>query len=326
MKRRTFIAALGSVAAWPLLALAQRPDKLWRIGILETIPPALNVPNLAALRRGLHASGYVEGRDYILEYRSADGEAARFPSLAAELVQAKVDVIVTRGTPAAQAAKSATSTIPIVMAAVGEALGIGVVETLARPGGNVTGMSAFTTEPAGKRVELVKELLPALARVGLLLNMSNPVAPSQWEQTRIAARQLGIDAQVFDVRDRDDVGRAIDAAANNGVGALLVGNDTVTQENRSLIAELATRQRLPTAFGSREFVLAGGLMDYAVSYPELYFRSARLVDKILKGAKPGDLPVEQPTIFELVINLKTAKALGIDVPPTLLARADELIE
>ena len=189
----------------------------------------------------------------------------------------------------------------------------------------MTGMSAFTTELAGKRVELVKELLPALARLGLLLNMSNPVAPPQWEQTRIAARQLGIDAQIFDVRDRDDVGRAIDAAANNGVGALLVGNDTVTQENRSLIAELATRHRLPTAFGSREFVLAGGLMDYAVSYPELY-SSARLVDKILKGAKPGDLPVEQPTIFELVINLKTAKALGIDVPPTLLARADELIE
>jgi putative ABC transport system substrate-binding protein len=324
VRRREFITLLGGAAVgWPLAARAQKL-KVWRIGMLETIAPELNAVNLAALRHGLRYLGYVEGQTYVLEYRSADGQAERFPSLAEELVRARVDIIVTRGTPAARAAKAATSTIPIVMAAVGEALG--VVESLAHPGENVTGMSAFTTELAGKRVEFVKEVLPGAVRVALFHNMSNPVTAAQWEQTRIAARQFAIEAELLDVRSRDEVGRAIEAAIGKRIDALLVGNDSVTQENRSLIADLAARNRLPTVYGAREFVEAGGLMSYAVSYPLLYFRTARLVDKIFKGAKAGDLPIEQPTKFELVINLKAAKAIGLTIPESFLTRADEVIE
>ena len=324
MNRRKVIALLGSaVLAWPFAAHAQQP-RVWRVGMLETIAPELNTANLSAFRRGLQELGYVEGRNYVLEYRSADGRAERFPSLAAELVRAQVDLIVTRGTPAAHAARDATSKIPIVMAAVGEALG--VVESLARPGGNVTGLSAFTTELAGKRVEFAKELLPGLARVGLLHNMSNPVAQPQWEQTKTAARQLAIEAELLDVRSADDVGRAIDAAADKRIGALLVGTDGVTQENRSLIAELAARNRVPAIYAAKEFIESGGLISYAGSFQELYFRAARFVDRILKGAKPGDLPVEQPTKFEIVINLKAARAIGLSIPDSFLARADEVIE
>jgi putative tryptophan/tyrosine transport system substrate-binding protein len=324
VKRRAFIAALGGAAAWPLVARAQQPKRRWRIGMLETIPPELNKPNLDALRRGLQELGYVEDRDYVLEYRSADGQAELFPRLAAELVQSQVDIIITRGTPAARAAKNATSTIPIVMAAVGEALG--VVESLAHPGGNVTGMSAYTTGLAAKRVELLKQLLPETARIAYLHNMSNPVAPLQWEQTELAAHQLGIDPELYDIRSRDDVSRAIETATAKKIQTLFVGNDSVTQENRSLIAELAAHDRLPTVYGAREFVEAGGLMSYSVSYPQLYYESARLVDKILRGAKPGDLPVAQPTTFSLVINLKTAKGLGLTLSESFLLRADEVIE
>jgi putative tryptophan/tyrosine transport system substrate-binding protein len=324
MNRRALIAAVGGAAAWPVVARAQKPKRRWRIGMLETIPPELNKPNLDALRRGLQELGYVESRDYVLEYRSADGQVGLFPRLAAELVQSQVDIIVTRGTPAAQAAKSATSTIPIVMAAVGEALG--VVERLAHPGGNVTGMSAFTTTLAAKRVELLKQLLPDTARIAYLHNMSNPVALPQWEQTEAAALQLGIDPELYDIRSRDDISRAIATASAKKIEALFVGNDSVTQENRSLIAELAIHDRLPTVYGAREFVEAGGLMSYSVSYPQLYYESARLVDKILQGTKAGDLPVAQPTTFSLVINLKTAKVLGLAVTESFLLRADEVIE
>ena len=324
MKRRAFIAALGGAAAWPLAARAQQPEKLWRIGMLETIPPELNRPNVDALRRGLQELGYVEGHNYILEYRSADGQAEQFPRLAAELVQSRVDLIVTRGTPAAQAAKAATSTIPIVMAAVGEALG--VVESLAHPGANVTGMSAYTTGLAAKRVELLKELLPDTARVAYLHNMSNPVAQPQWEQTEVAAHLLGIIPELYDIRSRDDVRRAFESAIVKRINAVFVGNDSVTQENRSLIAELAARDNFPTIYGAREFVEAGGLMSYSVSYPQLYYESARLVNKIFHGSKAGDLPVEQPTKFSLVINLMTAKALGLMIPESFLLRADEVIE
>jgi putative ABC transport system substrate-binding protein len=292
--------------------------------MLETIPPELNKPNLDALRRGLQELGYLEDRDYVLEYRSADGQAEQFPRLAAELVGSRVDIIITRGTPAARAAKSATSTIPIVMAAVGEALN--VVESLAHPGGNVTGMSAFTTGLAAKRVELLKQLLPDTTRIAYLHNMSNPVAPPQWEQTEAAARQLGINADVYDIRSREDVSRAIETVTAKKIEALFVGNDSITQENRSLIAELAAHDRLPTVYGSREFVEAGGLMSYSVSYPQLYYESARLVDKILHGSKAGDLPIAQPTTFSLVVNLKTAKALGLVLPESFLLRADEVIE
>ena len=327
MKRREFFALAGSaMAAWPLAARAQQPAKIHRIGILETVSSSLNAKNLDALRRGLRELGYVESRNYILEYRSADGDAERFPALAGELVRLHVDLIVTRGTPAAQAAKNATETIPVVMAAIGEPLGIGVVASLARPGGNVTGFSAFVTELAGKRVELAKELRPGSSTVGLLNNMGNPVVPPQWEATKKAAEVLGVEAVLLDIRSRDDIPRAFETASAQHVDILLVGIEVLIQENRQLITDLAAKHRLPAIYASKEFVDVGGLMTYGVSYPDLYFRSAMLIDKIFRGAKPGDLPVEQPTKLELIVNLKTAKALGVDVPPTLLARADEVIE
>jgi putative ABC transport system substrate-binding protein len=326
VRRRDFITLLGSAAAWPLAARAQQAGKVWRIGVLETVSAALNASNFDAFRRGLRELGYVEGRNYVIEYRSADGRAERFANFAAELVRLPVDVIVTRGTPAALAAKDATTKIPVVMAAIGEPLGVGVVASLARPGGNITGFSAFVTELSGKRVELLKETFPGISRAGFLNNMSNPVIPPQWDLTKNAARSLGIHAELLDVRARDDVVRAFETATRLDLGALLVGVDAVTQANGPLIIDHAARTRIPAVYASREFVDAGGLMTYSVSYPDLYYRAAGLVDKIFKGARPGDLPVEQPTKLELVVNLKTAKALGLEIPPTLLARADEVIE
>jgi putative ABC transport system substrate-binding protein len=327
MKRRAFFALAGSaMVMWPLATRAQQPAKIHRIGILETVSSSANVKNLDALRRGLRELGYVENQNYILEYRSADGNGERFPALADELVRLHVDLIVTRGTPAAQAAKNATETIPIVMAAIGEPLGVGVVASLARPGGNVTGLSAFVTELAGKRVELAKELWPGSSTVGLLNNMGNPVVPPQWEETKKAAKVLGIEAVLLDIRSRDDIPRAFETANAQHVDTLLVGIEVLIQENRQLITDLAAKHRLPAIYASKEFVDVGGLMAYGVSYPDLYFRSATFIDKIFRGAKPGDLPVEQPTKLELIVNLQAAKALGLAVPAALLSRADEVIE
>jgi ABC-type uncharacterized transport system substrate-binding protein len=326
MKRRAFITLLGGAASWPLAARAQQPAKTWRIGMLETISPGMNAKNIEALKRGLRDLGYVENQNYVLEYRSADGEGERFPAFADELVRLGVDLIVTRGTPAARAAKSATESIPIVMAAIGEPLGTGVVASLARPGGNVTGLSGFVTELAGKRVELLKELRPGNSIAAFFSNMANPVVPPQWEETRKAAQALGIEISLLDVRNRDEIPAAFETAVARGVEALLVGIEAVVQANRQLIADLAARHRLLSIYPSREFVEAGGLVAYGVSYPDLYFRSAFLIDKIFRGAKPGDLPVEQPTKLEFIINLKAAKAIGLTVPPLLIARADEVIE
>jgi len=327
MRRRELITLLGGVAAaWPLAARAQQPAKILRIGILETVSSSSNVKNIDALRRGLRELGYVENQNYILEYRSADGHGERFPALAGELVRLHVDLIVTRGTPAAQAAKNATETIPIVMAAIGEPLGVGVVASLARPGGNVTGLSAFVTELAGKRVELAKELRPGTSTVGLLNNMGNPVVPPQWGETKKAAKVLGIEAVLLDIRNRDDIPRAFETANAKHVDTLLVGIEVLIQENRQLITDLAAKHRLPAIYASKEFVDVGGLMAYGVSYPDLYSRSATFIDKIFRGAKPGDLPVEQPTKLELIVNLQAAKALGLAVPAALLSRADEVIE
>jgi putative tryptophan/tyrosine transport system substrate-binding protein len=327
MRRRELITLLGGAAvAWPLAAWAQQVGKVYRIGLLETIPASQNTANLDALRKGLRALGYIEGQNLSIEYSSADGIAERFPELAAELVRLQVDLIVTRGTPAAQAAKNATATIPVVMAAIGEPLAVGVVAGLARPSGNVTGLSSFTTELAGKRVELAKEMMPGISRVGLLHNMGNPVVPPQWEETLATARTLGLTAELLDVRSEQDVRAAFDAALRLQVGALLVGIDGFTQSNIQVIVDLAARHRLPALYPSREFVAAGGLMTSGISYPDLYFRAASFVDKIFKGAKPGDLPIQTPTKFELIINLRASKVLGVEVPPSLLARADEVIE
>jgi putative ABC transport system substrate-binding protein len=328
MRRREFTSLLGGVAAaaWLGAGNAQSGTKVYRIGILETIAAPLNVSNLESLKKGLRELGYVEKQNYILEYRSADGEAQRFPELATELVRLRADLIITRGTPAAQAAKNVTETVPIVMAAIGDPLGVGVVASLARPGGNVTGLSAFVTELSGKRVELMKELLPSISRVALLQNMGNPVSPPQWEAMKTVASALGLSTVLLDVRSEQDIVRAFDVAIEHKVNAISVGIDALTQRKADMIVELAARHKLLTAFPSREFVEAGGLISYGVSYPDLYYRSAALIDKIFKGAKPGDLPVEQPTKLELVVNLKTAKTLGLEVPPFIQQRADEVIE
>jgi putative tryptophan/tyrosine transport system substrate-binding protein len=327
MQRREFITLLGgAVVVWPLAARAQQAGKTYRIGILETTSPALNARNLAALRQGLQELGYVEGQNLIIEYRSANGRIERFPELAAELVRLKVDVIVTRGTPAVQAAKNATATIPVVMAASGDPLGTGVVAGLPRPGKNVTGLSAFTIELLGKQVELLREVVPGIKRIAFLHNLENPVARTQWEAIKIANRSLSIEPLLLDVRRPEDLARAFDLAVAEHADALVVGNDTVTHANRSQVVELAAKHRLPAVYLAREIVDAGGLMTYGVSYPDLYHRAATFVDKILKGTKPADLPVEQPTKFELVFNLKTAKAIGLTIPESLLLRADEVIE
>ena len=315
--------AFGVFSA-PLIADGQQAGKVYRIGILETIPAARNAANLDALRKGLRDLGYVEGRNLVIEYRSADGRPERFADLASDLVRLKVDLILTRGTPAARAAKKATETIPTIMATMGDPRAI--VASFAQPGGNITGVTTFSTELTGKRVELLKQLVPKLSRVGLLHNMGNPAAPPEWDETKAAARSLGLQAELLDVRSEDDLARAFELAARQRVDALMIGMDGLTQLHQQTIVDLVARNRLPAAYGAREFVDAGGLMAYGVSYPDLYLRMASFVDKIFKGAKPSDLPVEQPSKFELVINLKTAKLLGLTVPQSLLLRADQVIQ
>jgi putative tryptophan/tyrosine transport system substrate-binding protein len=324
MDRRTFIGGVaGGLLAAPLGTRAQQVGKVYRIGILEPIPAAQNAANLDALRKGLRDLGYVEGRNLVIEYRSADGRAERFPDLATELVRLKVDLIVARGTPATNAAKSATETIPVVMAAMRP---LAVVASLAQPSGNITGVTTFSTELTGKRIELLKELVPNLSRVALLHNMGNPAAPPEWEEVKTAARSLGLQSELLDVRSQGDLDRALELAARQRIDALVIGADGLTQMHQQTIVDLLARNRLPAAYPAREFVEAGGLIAYAVNYPDLYFRFASFVDKIFKGAKPGELPVEQPTKFELVINLKTAKALGLSIPQSILLRADEVIQ
>ena len=325
MRRRKFLVLIGGIATvWPARAPAQQRGRVYRIGILEPTAAAQNRANLEALRLGLRNLGYAEGQNLILEYRSSDGRDERFPELAADLVRLKVDVIVTRGTPAAQAAKGASGSIPVVMAAMGAPLL--VVPSLPHPSGNVTGMTTFSAELIGKRVELLKELIPGLSRLALLHNMGNPMSPPEWQEAQDAARSLALQAILLDIRSEDDLPRAFEEAARARVDALLVGADGLTQAHQRTIVDLAARDRLPAIHPSRDFVELGGLMAYAPSYPDLYLRAASFIDKILKGANPADLPVEQPTRFELVINLKTAKALGLAVPQSLLARADEVIE
>jgi len=323
MKIVLVAAALALLASVPPGG-AQGAGKVYRIGMLERTSMASNSANLNAFRQRLRELGYVEGQNLVIEYRSAGGRDERFPGLAAELVRLKVDLISTRGTPTALAAKNATRTIPVVMTGIGDPVGQGVVASLARPGGNITGLSSTTTDLYGKRVELLRELIQGAMRIAALFNMSNPALPPQWKEVQIAARSLGIQPRLLDVRTREDLSRAFDAATRQRADALVVGLETITLANRRLIVDLAAKHRLPAIYATREFT--GGLISYGVNYPHLYRRAAAFVDKILKGAKPADLPVEQPTRFELVINLKTAKALGITVPPELLFRADKVIK
>jgi ABC-type uncharacterized transport system substrate-binding protein len=324
-RRRAFITLLGgAAAAWPLAARAQQSEKIWRVGVLEATTAERNATNLLSLKQALLDRGYVAGRNLAIEYRSADGRAEHFEELAAELVRLNVDVILARGTPAILAAKKASGTIPVVMTA--SAYPFTSVTSLARPGSNVTGLSSLSSDLFSKRVELIKETVPAVKRIGVMFDPTNPNVPHNVSEVEKAARSLRLELYKFDLRTPDDVPLAFEMATRLRADALIVGTETVTRANAAFITQLAAKHRLPAIYGAREFIETGGFMSYGVSYPDLYRRAAIYVNKIFKGAKPTELPVEQPTKFELIINLKAAKMLGLDIPPALLARADEVIE
>ena len=322
--RRQFITLVGgAAAALPLAARAQEAGSKHTVGILSASgTPTLNTVFIAALSE----LGWVEGKNVVFEHRYADNRLERLPGLAADLVRLKVDVIAAAGTLAPLAAKQASSTIPIVMTAAGDPLGSGLVASLARPDGNVTGMSLMAPDLGGKRLELLKEVLPRLARVAVLWNAANPYSVLVFNQTQAAGRTLGIEVRSVEVRGPDDFDSAFEAARGLHPDALITVEDPLTASYRTPIAEFTARQQLPSLHGIREFVAAGGLMSYGANLADLFRRAAYYVDKILRGARPADLPVQQPTKFELIINLKTAKAFGLQVPSSLLARADEVIE
>jgi putative ABC transport system substrate-binding protein len=327
VKRREFISFVGAVAAvWPLAVRAQQPAKVYRIGMLDTASRELNATNLAAFRKGMREFGYVEGENLVIEYRSAEGHSKRLPELVSELLRLKVDLIVVRGTPEVMALKNATSTIPVVMTAVADPVRSGVVANLPHPGGNITGLSAFVTELEAKRFQFLTELLPGMKRVWSLDDINNPADAGNFEEMQKAARPLAIGVQRVDLGNPPDLGRAFEVAIRERVDAIRVNVNSITRANQQLIVELAAKHKLPAIYATREFVDKGGLMSYGISYPDLYLRAASFVNKIFNGAKPGDLPVEQPTKFELVINMKTAKELGLTIPPSIMVRADEVIE
>ena len=325
MKRREFITLLGGAAAWPLAARAQQPGKLPIIGFLGANTPSVQSHWIAAFVQRLRELGWIEGRNVAIEYRWAETRFERSPEIIAEFVRLKVDVIVTHATANILAAKQGTSVIPIVFAAVADPVSIGVVDSLARPGRNVTGLSNQFTDAAGKRVELMREVVPGLRRLAILANVGIANAVLEIGEVQAAARTLGLEVATFEIGRAEDIAPAF-AALKGRAEAVYVFGEPLVNTNRTRISALALDARLPTVAGFRELVDAGGLISYGTNLPDLFRRAADYVDKILRGAKPGDLPVEQPTKFDLVINLKTAKALGLEVPPTLLARADEVIE
>src|SRR5215471_20755805 len=327
IERRKFLAALvGAAVAWPLAVRAQQGGKRYTIGILSAGGAGVQVALNSAFFDGLRELGWVEGKNVVFENRNAEDRLERLPELAADLVRLKVDVIAASGTLAPLAVKQATDTIPIVMTASGDPLGSGLVASLARPGGNVTGMSLMVPDLGAKRLELLKELLPRLSRVAVLWNAANPYSALVYKETQAGGRTWGIDVQSLDVRGPDDFDGAFEAASRLRPDALITVEDPLTASYRKHIADFAARQQLPSLHGIREFVAAGGLISYGANLADLSRRAAYYVDKIFKGAKPADLPVQQPTKFEMVINLTTAKVLGLPISPTLLARADEVIE
>ena len=317
----------GGLLAAPLAAGAQQAGtKTPRIVLLDASSIAARVDEWNAFRQGMRELGYVEGQNITIESRWADGRYEHLRGLAVELVRLKPDLIVTAGTPAALAAKQATTTIPIVIAGVGDPVPLKLVASLAQPGGNITGLTNVTIELAGKRVGLLKEMVPRVSRVAILWDEANPTADFNVKQTGAAAAAVGLTPRLFGVRDPNEFSSAFSAMLKEQVGALIIGPSPMFFGQRRRLADLAASKRLPTMVTLNAYAQAGGLMSYGPDYPDLFRRSATYVDKILKGAKPGDLPIEQPTKFELVINLKTAKALGLTIPPSLLARADEVIE
>jgi putative ABC transport system substrate-binding protein len=327
MERRTFIGVIaGGLLAAPLVAEAQQAAKVPRLGFLGNSTAALEANLVGPFREGLRDLGYVEGRNILIEYRWAEGQYERFPALIAELVALKVDVIVTAGTPASLAVKKATTSIPLVMVAVGDPISVGLVASLARPGGNVTGLSSIAPELEGKRLELLREVVPKLSHIAVLWNPDNPFHAGSLKETRAAAHVLGIKVQPLGVRVSEEFPAAFAAILRERPGALLVLADRLFLHNRARIVDFEAKHRLPGVYAYRELVEAGGLMSFGPSYPGMHRQAAHYVDKILKGSKPADLPVEQPTKFELRINLKAAKALGLTIPQSVLLRADQVIQ
>src|SRR5262245_14454779 len=325
MKRREFITVLGGAAAsWPLAARAQQPGKLPTIGFLGAGRLSSWSPWVAAFVRRLGELGWIDGRTIAIEYRWAQGQSERFADIAAEFVKLKVDVIVTGGS-AIPAAKRATSTIPIVFAIAKDPVGEGIAASLARPGGNITGLSIQSTDLAAKRLEIFREMLPGLRRMTIVADVGDPSVVLEMGEVQATALALGLDIDVLEIRQAGDIVPAF-AALRSGTQGLYVCGNALTYANHARINTLALSARLATMHDAREFIEEGGLMSYGANFPDLFRRSADYVDKILRGAKPGDVPVEQPTKFDLVVNMITAKALGLNVPPTLLARADEVIE
>jgi putative ABC transport system substrate-binding protein len=322
---RVALLALALLTA-PLAVEAQSQGKVYRIGFVTLASSEAIAPHLHALRQGLQQLGYVDGQTVVIEVRAAAGRADRLPDLVAELINLKPDVLMTATTPAGLAAKKATRTIPIVITAVGDPVSVGLVSNLARPDGNLTGMSLSNLAHIGKQLQLLKEAVPHVRRFAFLWNSLNPGNAAALTATQAAAGTLGVDLHPVGIRGPDDLQSALAAGLTGGAGALLVAPDPVTYSLRSAIMQFAAVNRLPVMYNFREEVEAGGLMAYGADLLEHYRRAATHVDKILKGAKPADLPVEQPTKFEFVINLKTAKALGLTIPPAVLARADEVIQ
>ena len=326
-RRRLLVAT----AAWPALAWAgavgaQAPAKARRIGILTSFSPSDTALWHQAFRFGLRDRGWVEGKNISIEYRYAEGKSDRLPDLAADLVRRKVDVIVASVTTDARAAQKATRAIPIVVAAATDPVATGLVESLARPGGNITGLSQMAPQLAGKRLELLKEIVPKLSRVAVLWNSQGPASTLHWKEIQLPAQQLGVELHSLEVRSPNDFDKAFEAAIRARAGALLIIPALLITTNLNRLAGLAARSRLPSIYHDSEFADFGGLVTYGPDRADMFRRAATFVDKILKGAKPGDLPIEQPTKFELVINLKTAKALGLTIPQSVLFRADRVIE
>jgi ABC-type uncharacterized transport system substrate-binding protein len=325
VRRREFIALLGgAAAAWPLAARAQQAARLPTVGFLGLNTPSSQSQWTAAFVQRLRELGWSEGRTVVIEYRWAEGRSEHYAQFAAEFVRLKVDVIVTPGA-AVVAANQATSIIPIVFPMAGDPVGGGLVASLARPGGNITGLSLQRVDLAGKRIELLREVAPGLHRLGALVNVGNRGSVLELGEVQTAARTLGLELASFELRGAEDISPAFEAMKGR-IDALYVTSEPMVHVNRARINTLALAARLPTVYAYREFVEAGSLMSYGPSFADLHRRAAEIVDKILRGTKPGDIPVEQPTKFDLVINLTTARTLGLTVPPTVLARADEVIE
>jgi len=326
MRRRKFITLIGGAAAtWPLAARAQQPGKLPTIGFLGQSTRSATSEWTNAFVQRLRELGWIDGRNVAIEYRWGEGRNERFAEIAAEFVRLKVDLIVAPGTPAAIAAKQATSTIPIVFVGAGDPVATGLVASLARPGGNVTGLALQTPDTSAKRLELLREVVPNLRRLAIMGNVGNPGPVLEMGEAKAAASKLGLEVIISEIRRAEDIAPVFDALSSRAQ-ALYVAGDPLVTTNRIRINTLALGARLPTLYSSREYVEVVGLMSYGPNFPDLFRRAAELVDKILHGTKPGDIPIEQPTKFELVLNLTTAKALGLTISESFLLRADEVIE